>query len=126
MNILLFSVLLIVVAGGCLGVVSRRILRRKVQSLEKKALREVSVMQQLVLEVTETAKQFSASSKELTGTCQQMIAGTEITSSQASMVSDATDHISRSVQTAAAASEEMTGSIGEISKNAAEAAKVAN
>jgi methyl-accepting chemotaxis protein len=50
----------------------------------------------------------------------------EETSSQATLVSAASEQVSKSVQTVASGTEEMTASIREIAKNASEAARVAS
>src|SRR6266700_1198638 len=125
MNIPFLGILLILTVVICLAVASQRTLRRKIRGLEETTNGNLSETQQLIAEIADNVRQFSASAEELTGMGQQIISGTEITSSQASMVSDAADHVSKNVQTVAAASEEMTSSIGEISKNASEAVKIA-
>jgi len=80
---------------------------------------------ELTKTLEESASHLSSSAEELTATSQQMAGNAEETSTQAGVVSAASEQVSKNIQTAAAAAEEMTASIGEIAKNSTEAATVA-
>jgi ABC-type transporter Mla subunit MlaD len=67
----------------------------------------------------------NAASTELTDVSSQMSANAEETSTQAGVVSGASDQVSKNIETLAASTQEMTSAIGEISKNSSEAAHVA-
>jgi methyl-accepting chemotaxis protein len=73
----------------------------------------------------ENANSLASSSEELTAVSQQMAGNAEETATQASVVSAASEQVSRNVASVATASEEMQASIREISKNANDSARVA-
>jgi methyl-accepting chemotaxis protein len=86
-----------------------------------------------VIRIRDTVATIDGSAGSLAGAAEQMstvavqIAGSaEQTTAQARTVSTAAEQISRSVDAVAAGSEQMGAAIGEISQNAAEAAKVAS
>ncbi|NJC72818.1 methyl-accepting chemotaxis protein [Planosporangium thailandense] len=82
-------------------------------------------LRQMVGAVADSAHTLAGSGEELTAVSQQIAASSEETSTQAAVVSQAAEHISRNVQTLASGAEQMGASIGEISSNATEAARVA-
>ena len=67
----------------------------------------------------------SSAAEELTATSQQMSANAEETSTQATVVTKASEQVNKNLQTVATGTEEMGASIKEIAKNATESAKVA-
>jgi methyl-accepting chemotaxis protein len=67
----------------------------------------------------------SSAAEELTATSQQMSANAEETSTQATLVTKASEQVNKNLQTVATGTEEMGASIKEIAKNATESAKVA-
>jgi methyl-accepting chemotaxis protein len=71
------------------------------------------------------AQSLSGASEELNAVSQTMGSAAEQTATQAGVVSAAAEEVNVNVQTVAAGSEEMTASIGEIAKNASDAARVA-
>jgi len=71
-----------------------------------------------------TADQVAAASQELSATSQQITANSEETTAQAKVVSDAGGQINTNLQTLSSGAEEMNATIGEIAKNATEAARV--
>jgi methyl-accepting chemotaxis protein len=73
----------------------------------------------------QNAMVLASSSEELTAVNQQMAGNAEETATQASVVSAASEQVSKNVASVASASEEMQASIREISKNANESARVA-
>jgi methyl-accepting chemotaxis protein len=72
------------------------------------------------------AKQLGVSSEELSMISEQMASNAEETATQASVVSRASEEVSKNVNVVAAGSEEMQVSIREISKSANESARVAH
>ncbi len=85
----------------------------------------VTSLREMLAQVSEGARQLSASSDELSGVGKTLGASAEETSAQASTVSAASEEVSRNVQTVATGTEEMSASIREIARNTAEAARVA-
>jgi len=75
--------------------------------------------------VTGIVRTVSTASIELQATAQSMSTTAEETSRQATAVASASEQASANVQTVAAASEELTSSISEISRQVAEAARIA-
>ena len=71
------------------------------------------------------ATKLAGSSEEMNAVSQEMAGNAEETTSQANVVSAASDEISKNVQTVATGTEEMGASISEIAQNANEAARVA-
>ncbi|GAA1807489.1 methyl-accepting chemotaxis protein [Planosporangium flavigriseum] len=82
-------------------------------------------LREMIGAVAGNAHTLAGSGEELTAVSQQIAASSEETSVQASVVSEAADHISRNIQTLASGAEQMGASIEEISSNATEAARVA-
>jgi len=78
----------------------------------------------LVGSVARSTQIVAGSSQDLFTVSHQMGVGAEETSVQASVVAAAAEQVTRNLQTVAAATEEMTASIGEISKNASQAAAI--
>ncbi len=73
----------------------------------------------------ENASTLASASEELTAVSQSMAISAGETASQATVVSAASEQVSRNVASVAAASEQMQASIREISKNANDSARVA-
>ncbi len=78
-----------------------------------------------VSSIAQNASALATSSEELTAVSQQMRGNAEETSVQATVVSAASEQVSKNVQTVATGTEEMGASIKEIAKNANEAARIA-
>jgi methyl-accepting chemotaxis protein len=78
----------------------------------------------MVGSVARSTQIVAGSSQDLFTVSHQMGVGAEETSVQASVVAAAAEQVTRNLQTVAAATEEMTASIGEISKNASQAAAI--
>lgn len=76
--------------------------------------------------VRNVSQSFSTHAEELIGVGNQASSGSVETSEQASIAFRAANEVSLNVQSVAAGAEEMGASIGEISQNAAEAARVAS
>ncbi|HKN24637.1 MAG TPA: PAS domain-containing protein [Candidatus Acidoferrum sp.] len=79
-----------------------------------------------ILQIANTTGCLVSAAEELTATSQQMSANAEETSTQANVVTAASDEVNKNLQTVATATEEMSASIKDIAKNASEAAKVSN
>jgi methyl-accepting chemotaxis protein len=79
-----------------------------------------------ILQIANTTGSLVSAAEELTATSQQMSANAEETSTQANVVTAASDEVNKNLQTVATATEEMSASIKDIAKNASEAAKVSN
>jgi methyl-accepting chemotaxis protein len=93
----------------------------------EKREQEMNQNMKTVLEnVTEKAQTLAGAAEELTATSQQMAGNAEETSSQANVVSAASDQVNTNIQTVATGSEEMSASIKEIAHNANQATKVTN
>jgi methyl-accepting chemotaxis protein len=78
----------------------------------------------MIQSIGETAEHVAAASEELSATSQQITANSEETTSQAKVVSEAGGQVNTNLQTLASGAEEMNSTIGEIAKNATEAARV--
>lgn len=76
-------------------------------------------------QISQNAQTLATSSEELSAVSAQMSSNAEETSSQANVVSAASEQVSKNIQTVATATEEMSSSIKEIAKNATEAARIA-
>jgi methyl-accepting chemotaxis protein len=81
-------------------------------------------MQEMIGAIAETAEQVASSGKELSASSQQITANSEETTAQARVVSEAGGQVNTNLQTLASGAEEMNSTIGEIAKNATEAARV--
>ena len=79
----------------------------------------------LISETSQSAGSLASSSEELAAVSQQMAGNAEETATQASVVSAASEQVSKNVSSVASASEQMQSSIREIAKNANESARVA-
>ena len=86
----------------------------------------VGKLRGLIESIAENATHLASSSEEMSATSHQITANSEETSAQARVVSEASEHVNRNLQTVATGAEEMTSTINEIAKNTAEAAKVAS
>ena len=86
----------------------------------------VEKTQNTIKAIGDNAQTLAGASEELTAVSQQMGANAEETSAQASVVSAASEEISRNVQTVASGVEELSASTREIAGNASEAAKMAS
>jgi methyl-accepting chemotaxis protein len=75
--------------------------------------------------IGENSRGLAGAAEALTATAAQMSAGAEETAAQAGIVSLTSEVVSGSVQSAAYAADQLTASIREIAKNAADAARVA-
>lgn len=108
---------------------------RKVGSLVSSAMERVEVarresdmnskLKTAFNTVGQKAQALASASEELTAVSQQMGSRATETSSQANVVSAASEQVSKSVAMVATSAEEMSSSIREISTNAAEAARIA-
>jgi methyl-accepting chemotaxis protein len=74
--------------------------------------------------LAENTQTLAGASEELSATSQQMVGNAEETSSQAGVVSAASEQVNQNIQTVATGSEEMSASIKEIASNANQATKV--
>ena len=81
-------------------------------------------LREMVQSMRETAEQVAASSEELSATSQHITANSEETTAQAKVVSEAGGQVNTNLQTLASGAEEMNSTIGEIARNATEAARV--
>ncbi|MEV6925603.1 methyl-accepting chemotaxis protein [Dactylosporangium sp. NPDC051485] len=86
----------------------------------------VASLRQTVAGVTRTAGGVAGAARELHGTTQQLAQIAERSASDATTVSTASDEVARSIQTLAAAAEQMNASIADIARSAHEAAGVAS
>ena len=75
--------------------------------------------------IEHNAHTLASSSEELSTVSQQVASNADETSSQAGVVSAASDQVSKNVQTVATGSEEMGASIKEIAQNTSEASRIA-
>jgi len=78
----------------------------------------IEAFAKIIGRLTESSQQLSSLSTEMSATAEE-------TAAQSNTVSAAAEQVSRNLQTVAAGSEEMSASIGEIEKNASEAARIA-
>ncbi|MEZ5352677.1 MAG: methyl-accepting chemotaxis protein [Bryobacteraceae bacterium] len=85
----------------------------------------LSNLRDSMTQITQNAQQLSASAEQLSAISQQMTSNSEETASQANVVSAASEQVSSNVGIVATGSEEMLASIREISKSAAESARIA-
>ncbi len=85
-----------------------------------------TTLRQNLTSIAGAAKDLGSSSEELSIISEQMASNAEETATQASVVSRASDDVSKNVTVVAAGSEEMQVSIREISKSANESARVAH
>ncbi|HTW32389.1 MAG TPA: methyl-accepting chemotaxis protein [Candidatus Sulfotelmatobacter sp.] len=76
--------------------------------------------------IAEHSQQVASASEQLSASSQQITANSEETSSQANVVSEATQHVSQNLQSVSSGAEEMTSTIQSIAANAHEASTVAN
>jgi methyl-accepting chemotaxis protein len=88
--------------------------------------RTIDRLHELIGSVVDSADAVASASEELSASSQQIAAGAEETSVQASVVAGAADEVSRNVQTVAAGAEQMGASIREIATSANDAARVAS
>jgi methyl-accepting chemotaxis protein len=86
----------------------------------------VGEMRRTIGLIGQNAQMLATSSEELSAVATQMGASAEETSTQAGVVSAASEQVSKNVQTVATGTEEMGASIREIAKNASDAARVAS
>ena len=86
---------------------------------------DVTPMRDLIATISMNATSLGAASEELSAVSKQMTFNADETSTQANVVSAATEQVNRNIQTVATGTEEMSASIREIAKNASEAARVA-
>ncbi len=88
--------------------------------------RVLTTMKTAIGAIGENASSLASSSEQLNAVSQQVAGNSEETSTQAGVVSAASEQVSKNIEVVATSSEEMTASIAEISKNSAEAARIAN
>ena len=81
-----------------------------------------AVLLKVLNEVARNAEMLTAASERLTTTATRLSSGADQASSQADVVANASRLIGASTQSVAAGAEQMTASIGEIARNAADAA----
>ncbi len=86
---------------------------------------DTTEVRQIMNAVVANSRTLTNSADQLRGISQEMGLTARKTSEQAGVVAAASEQVSRNVQTVATGSEEMTASIREIAKNAADAARVA-
>ncbi len=86
----------------------------------------VEEMQRAIGLIGQNAQVLASSAEEMSAVASEMGMTAQQSSTQAGVVSAASEQVSRNVQTVAVGTEEMTASIREIAKNAAEAARVAS
>jgi len=79
----------------------------------------------MIVAVAENAQQVANASEEFSAVSQQISSNCEETTSQANIVSNATEQVNRNLQTVATGAEEMSSTIQDIAKNATESARVA-
>jgi methyl-accepting chemotaxis protein len=90
------------------------------------ALREaLTGIRAAIASIAGSATTLAAASEELTSVSTELGSGAQETSTQADVVATTAQEVSSHVQTMAAATEQMTAAIGEIARNAANAATVA-
>jgi methyl-accepting chemotaxis protein len=90
------------------------------------ALREaLTGIRAAIASIAGSATTLAAASEELTSVSTELGSGAQETSTQADVVATTAHEVSSHVQTMAAATEQMTAAIGEIARNAANAATVA-
>ena len=80
---------------------------------------------QAIREIGAAANQLASASDEFSNTSQQITANSEETSTQARVVSSATEQVNHNLQTVATGSNEMATTVKDIAQNAQDAAKVA-
>lgn len=85
-----------------------------------------ATLQQMIGTVAGSAETLRESSSRMDGVNHELAESSTRTGVRAVGVADAAEQVSLNVQTVAAASEQMTASVAEISRNAADAAKVAH
>ena len=83
-------------------------------------------LHEVVQSIADTAAHVASASEELSATSQQISANSEETSAQASVVTQATQHVSRNLQSVSTGAGEMTATIQSIATNAHEAATIAS
>ncbi|MGH1343640.1 MAG: PAS domain S-box protein [Nannocystales bacterium] len=85
----------------------------------------IETMRESVTKIAENATGLGSASEELSVVAKSMTRSAMQTTSEAKVASTTTEQVNHNVQTVAAAAEEMSASIREIAKNAADAARVA-
>jgi methyl-accepting chemotaxis protein len=86
---------------------------------------DITPLRDLLSSLARNASALGVASEELSAVSKEMTGNADETSTQASVVSAATEQVNRNIQTVATGTEEMSASIREIAKNASEAARVA-
>ena len=87
--------------------------------------RLIETMRDSVSKISQNASSLGGASEELSVVSKSMTESALQTTSEANVASTTTEQVNHNVQTVAAAAEEMSASIREIAKNAADAARVA-
>jgi len=82
-------------------------------------------LQEIMRQIVDTTDQLISTSELLSASSRQITANSEKTTGQAQVVSEAGGQVNTNLQTLASGAEEMNSTIGEIAKNATEAASVA-
>jgi len=109
------------IAGVRLGVTVRR--AQTVNDDRQQAMTDrQEILLKVLTEVARNAEMLTAASERLTATATRLSGGAEQASSQADVVANASRLISTSTQSVATGTEQMTASIAEIARNAADAA----
>lgn len=109
------------IAGIRLGLTVRR--AQTVNDERQQAMTErQEILLKVLTEVARNAEMLTAASERLTATASRLSGGADQASSQADVVANASRLISASTQSVATGTEQMTASIAEIARNAADAA----
>ena len=87
--------------------------------------RMLDMMRESISKISDNTTSLGGASEELTVVSQQMSENAQRTTAEANVAATTTEQVNHNVQTVAAAAEEMSASIREIAKNAADAARVA-
>ncbi len=119
------SLVIVVLAAITIGLtIGRRVTASILASEEQERLGTIR-LRELLTTVTSSTRDLAQSSKQLTDTSQEVSALALKTSNQSVQSDSASARLTGVLSMVATSSEEMTASIGEISRNTAEAAKIA-
>jgi methyl-accepting chemotaxis protein len=82
-------------------------------------------LQAIMVQIASTTYELASASEKLSASSHQITANSETTTEQAKLVSEAGSQVNTNLQTLASGADEMNSTIGEIAKNATDAARVA-
>ncbi len=99
--------------------------RDEIGQLGKCLNRFVEKVQEILAPIARLAQGMATASENLSTSSRQITTNSETTTAQAQVVSEAGGQVNTNLQTLASGAEEMNSTIGEIAKNATEAARVA-